>query len=103
MKQQRPLLPFPAQRKSRGPRKLKPATKDCPRCDNMLNLRVAWDDGLGGRGYDKLPPKQCKHKGRTYKINGLLTIVLCICCARKIMRKKPVTIRQVRTKEAKSE
>lgn len=98
MKEQRPPLRFPAQRKSRGPRKLKPPTKGCPRCENMLNRRLVVDDGIGGCSYDKLPPEQCKHRGRPYKLNGLLTMVLCICCARKIMRGTSITLRQVRTK-----
>ncbi|HEV2709124.1 MAG TPA: hypothetical protein VGU67_02825 [Edaphobacter sp.] len=98
MKEQRPPLRFPAQRKARGPRKLRPPTKDCPRCENMLNRRKSVDDGLGGGTYAKLPPEQCAHKGRPYKLNGLLTMVLCICCARKIMRKSNITLRQVRRK-----
>jgi hypothetical protein len=99
MKDQRPPLRFPAQRKSRGPRKLKPATKGCPRCENMLNRRLWLMDADGNGCYGKLPPAQCTHKGRAYKLNGLLTMVLCICCARKIMRKANVTLRQVRSKE----
>jgi hypothetical protein len=98
---QRPPLRFPSQRKARAPRKLKPPTKDSPRCENMLNRRAHWDDGLGGPGcYDKLPPEQCNHKGRPYKLNGLLEMVLCICCAHKIMRKANVSLRQVRKKDA---
>ena len=95
---QRPPLRFPAQRKARAPRKLKPPTKGSPTCENMLNRRLVVDDGLGGCSYDKLPPTQCTHRGRTYKLNGLLSMVLCICCARKIMRKANVTLRAARRK-----
>lgn len=98
MKDQRLPLRFPGQRKSRSPRKLKPATKGCPRCENMLNRRIYVDDlgGLGNGCYDSLPPEQCKHRGRTYKLNGLLTMVLCICCLRRLMRRSNIAVRLVR-------
>jgi hypothetical protein len=94
----RPPLRFPAQRKARAPRKLKPATKDCGVCENMLNRRIRLDDGMGNGSYANLPPVRCTHRGRQYKLNGLLTMVLCICCINKLRKKATVTVRQVRVK-----
>lgn len=95
----RPPLPFPAQRKPRTT-KLKPPTKDSPTCENMLGRRARCFDRKGNGCYDRLPPEQCKHRGRSYKLNGLLAMVLCVCCARKIMRKANVRLREIRRKDA---
>lgn len=92
----RPPLRFPAQRKARAPRKLRPATKDCATCENVLNRRLLVDNGDGTLSYDRLPPEQCKHKGRAYKLNGLLAMVLCVCCANKLRRKANVTLKLTR-------
>jgi hypothetical protein len=96
----RPPLRFPAQRKSRAPRKLKPPTKDSPRCENLLNRRQWVDingDGTSGI-YATRPPEQCTHRGRPYKLNGFLTMTLCICCISRLRKKSTVTLRQVRNK-----
>lgn len=98
----RPPLHFPGQRKARAPRKLKPATADCPTCENMLRRRLWVDingDGTSGI-YVNQPAEQCAHKGRPYKINGLLTMVLCVCCANKLMKKSVVKLRTARRKKA---
>ena len=98
-------IPFPKPPRVRAPRKLKPATKDCARCENMLNRRLVVEhrDG-GGLTYAPLPAIQCKHRGRPYRLNGLLTMTLCICCLRKIMKKNVVSARIVRpTHKAKAD
>ena len=46
--------------------------------------------------YETLLPEQCKHKGRPYRINGLLTMVLCICCVTRIRRKATISLRLVK-------
>lgn len=97
-------IPFPTQRKARSPRKLRPATKDCPRCENMRNRRAVVENGDGTVFYDALPATQCTHKGRTYKLNGLIIMTLCICCLRKIMKKSIISARIVRpTQKAKAD
>ena len=91
------LLPFPAQRKPRSVA-LKRPTKDSPRCENLLNHRQWIDlnrDGSPGT-YSKLPPTQCTHRGYTYKLNGLLTMTLCLCCLRRLMKTHNLSARTVR-------
>lgn len=94
----RPPLRFPAQRKQRAPRKLKRATKDCGQCDNMLNRRMFVEVGDGRVEYEATLPTRCKHRGRPYKLNGLLTMTLCVCCITNLRKKATVTVRPVRKK-----
>jgi hypothetical protein len=71
----------------------------------MLNRRLYIEGGGDGPGnYGKLPPTQCTHRGRAYKLNGLLTMTLCICCLRKIMKKAVISARTVRpTRKVKAD
>lgn len=79
----KPQMLLPAARtRSARPRKFKRPTADCAVCDNLLRRREG-------------PMERCTHKGRTYRINGLLTMVLCICCARRVLRAGNVRLRLV--------
>ena len=92
----RPPLPFPAQRQPR-PLKLKRPAKDSPRCENLLNRRLYVEHRMGGAGsYQKLPPTQCTHRGYRYKLNGLLTMTLCICCLHRLRKHSNLSARTVR-------
>lgn len=70
--------------RKRRERPLRPATKDCAQCENMLGHFTNTD---GGRF--RLPATRCQHKGRPYTVNGFLKMVLCICCAGKMKKKAP--------------
>jgi hypothetical protein len=76
---------FRARRKSKGHEvRLRPATKVCGRCENLLGHSVV-EEGRRKR----LPATQCQHKGRGYLLNGFLYMTLCVCCLRRMKKRTP--------------
>lgn len=79
---------FRKPRKSRAKEAgLRPATKFCSRCENLLGHSKI-ENGKRVR----LPSTQCEHKGRMYLLNGFIKIRLCVCCISLLRRKSPGTI-----------
>jgi hypothetical protein len=66
---------------------LRRPTKGCPQCEN---LRGHSNLDAEGRRY-VMPPTQCAHRGRPYVINGTFRMVLCVCCARRLRKRSPLT------------
>ena len=84
------LFPKQSTRRNKA-RTLRRPDRDAPICENMLRRRVL-EDGM----YTRLPSVQCTHRGRKYTINGLITMVTCICCLRRIIKKSKCSVRLVR-------
>jgi hypothetical protein len=70
---------LPTKRKSR--KKFHRPRKGDPQCQNLLRKRI-----VVANKYVWLNNVECVHKGREYAVNGI-RIVLCVCCARRLMRK----------------
>jgi hypothetical protein len=60
-----------------------------PICLQMLRKRVVVD----GKSV-ALPSQQCQHRGRVYEVNGLFRMTLCVCCARRLMKRTNCTLRE---------
>jgi hypothetical protein len=76
---------FRARRKSTGREiRLRPATKACGRCENMIGHSYV----VEGKRV-RLPTTQCEHKGRGYVINGFLYMTICVCCVRRLKKRAP--------------
>ncbi len=81
------LQPRPARRREK---KLRRAGLADPVCQNLLRRR-----GHVDQHYVWLPPTPCTHHGHTYSVNGY-RMVLCVCCARRLIRETGCKIRKVR-------
>jgi hypothetical protein len=90
-------LPLALRPKRRRKKKLMRPAAGAPQCQNFLRKRTLID-----HHYVWLKATQCPHHGRLYTINGCRMIV-CVCCARRILRKTNALMREIKNKKRKKE